>query len=137
MEKGHQVPAGRHPQSEKVDMAERRHMLDEAIAIGHRELDSLVAGDVFEAERFARSREEILDAAVRGLSKDNLELLADKLVEMKSLHDEITGEARKLRQTLKNDLTSMKRQNRRIAGYSFGAGNMSRLAKERFLNKKG
>jgi hypothetical protein len=118
-------------------MAARSRMLDEAITIGRRELDSLLAGDVYEAERMAHSREQLLDEAVRGLSGDSLELLADKLVEMKSLHDRITGEAKKLRQTLKQDLTSMKRQNRRISGYSFGAGNMPRLAKERFVNKKG
>lgn len=112
-------------------------MLDEAIIIGHQELDFLVAGDVYAAERLAQSRERILDEAVRGLSGDNLDLLAEKLVEMKSLHDKITGEARKLRQSLKQDLTSMKRQNKRIAGYSYGAGNLPRLAMERFVNKKG
>ncbi|WP_316899929.1 hypothetical protein [Pseudodesulfovibrio indicus] len=118
-------------------MSQRSRMLEEAMSIGRRELDSLVAGDVYEAERLARTREHILDEAVFGLSKENLALLADKLVEMKSLHDEITGEARRLRETLGNDLKSMKKQNRRIAGYSFGAGNVSRLAKERFVNKKG
>ncbi|EGB14011.1 hypothetical protein DND132_0796 [Pseudodesulfovibrio mercurii] len=118
-------------------MAERSRMLDEALAIGRKELHSLMAGDVFEAERLARSREEILDRAVDGLAGENLEPLADRLVEMKSLHDRITDEARTLRQSLKKDLSSMKRQNRRIAGYSFGAGNMPRLAKERFVNKKG
>jgi len=118
-------------------MARRSSMLDEAITIGRKELDFLVAGDVFEAERMAHSREQLLDQAMSGLSGDNLKLLADKLVEMKSLHDEITGEAKKLKQSLKRDLTNMKTQNRRIAGYSYGAGNMPRLAKERFLNKKG
>ncbi|WP_207259723.1 hypothetical protein [Desulfovibrio sp. Huiquan2017] len=118
-------------------MASRAHMLDEAISIGQKELHSLQAGDVFEAERLARSRERLLDEAVNGLSGEHLKQLADKLVEMKSLHDRITGEARSLRQSLKQDLGSMKRQNRRIAGYSFGAGNMPRLAKERFVNKKG
>ena len=112
-------------------------MLDEAITIGRRELDFLMAGDVYEAERLAHSREQLLDEAVNGLSGDNLKVLADKLVEMKSLHDRITGEAKKLKQSLKQDLTSMKRQNQRISGYSFGAGNMPRLAKERFINKKG
>ncbi|MEZ7195919.1 hypothetical protein [Pseudodesulfovibrio karagichevae] len=118
-------------------MARRIRMLDEAISIGLRELEFLVAGDVYAAERLAHSREQLLDEAMLGLSGDNLKLLADKLVEMKSLHDEITGEARKLRQSLKQDLTSMKRQNKRIAGYSYGAGNLPRLAKERFINKKG
>ena len=117
-------------------MAQRSRMLDEALVIGRRELDLLMAGDVLEAEKLAVSREEILEEAIKGLSRENLESLADKLVEMKSLHDEITGEARKLCQSLKKDLTSMKRQNRRIAGYSYGAGNMPRLAKERFVSKK-
>lgn len=111
-------------------------MLDEALLIGRRELNLLMAGDVLEAEKLAASREQILEEAIKGLSRENLETLADKLVEMKSLHDEITGEARKLCQALKKDLTSMKRQNRRISGYSYGAGNMPRLAKERFVSKK-
>ncbi|WP_319585178.1 hypothetical protein [uncultured Pseudodesulfovibrio sp.] len=118
-------------------MARRSRILDQAIDIGRRELDFLVAGDVYEAERLAQSREQLLEEAVNGLSGDNLKQLADKLVEMKSLHDQITGEARRLKQSLKQNLTSMKRQNKRISGYSFGAGNMPRLARERFLNKKG
>jgi Ni,Fe-hydrogenase I large subunit len=118
-------------------MARRSRMLDEALAIGRQELDLLVAGDVFEAEKMARSREQLLSDAMSGLSGDNLKRLADRLVEMKTLHDRITGEAKKLKQALKQDLSSMKRQNRRISGYSFGAGNMPRLAKERFINKKG
>ena len=117
-------------------MAERSRKLDEALLIGRRELDFLIAGDVFAAEKLAHSRELILEEAVKGLSRENLESLADKLVDMKSLHDEITGEAKKLHKTLKQDLTSMKQQNRRIAGYSYGSGNMPRLAKERFVSKK-
>ncbi|BDQ36611.1 hypothetical protein SYK_09710 [Pseudodesulfovibrio nedwellii] len=117
-------------------MTARSHMLDEALSIGRRELGCLTEGDVFGAEKLAYDRERILDEAIGDLSRDNLEILADKLVEMKSLHDEITDEARKLHRSMKQDLTSMKRQNRRIAGYSYGSGNMPRLAKERFLNKK-
>lgn len=118
-------------------MAARRQMIDEAISIGRRELDFLAAGDVFEAEKLSKDRERIIDEAIAGLDRGNLEKLADKLVEVKSLHDEITGEARRLHATLKKDLVGMKRQNKRIAGYSFGSGNHSRLAKERFISKKG
>ncbi len=117
-------------------MAARRQMLEEALSIGRRELGFLTAGDVFEAERLSKDRERILDQAIEGLDRNNLEILADKLVEMKSLHDEITGEARKLHSSLKSDLANIKKQNKRIAGYSFGAGNMPRLAKERFISKK-
>ncbi|NDV19015.1 hypothetical protein GO013_06230 [Pseudodesulfovibrio sp. JC047] len=117
-------------------MTARSLMLDKALSIGRRELGCLSEGDVFAAEKLAHDRERILDEAIGDLSRESLQVLADKLVEMKSLHDEITDEARRLRETLRQDLTSMKRKNRRIAGYSYGAGNMPRLAKERFLNKE-
>ena len=118
-------------------MTARRQMIDEALSIGRKELGCLTQGDVFEAEKLSKDRERILDEAIGDLDPKNLSELADKLVEMKSLHDEISGEAKRLHATLKNDLVSMKRQNRRIAGYSFGAGNMPRLARERFISKKG
>ncbi|QJB58075.1 hypothetical protein [Pseudodesulfovibrio sp. zrk46] len=118
-------------------MSARRQMLDEALSIGRRELGFLTEGDVFEAEKLSKDRERILDEAIRDLDQDNLKKLADKLVEMKSLHDEITDEARRLHSSLRNDLANIKKQNKRIAGYSFGSGNMPRLAKERFVHKKG
>lgn len=117
-------------------MTARSQMLDKALGIGRQELSCLVEGDVFEAEKLARDRERFIDEAIAGLDKENLNQLAEKLVEMKNLHDEITGEARRLHASLKKDLTSMKKQNRRIAGYSYGSGNMPRLARERFLSKK-
>lgn len=117
-------------------MTARSHMLDEALSIGRRELACLSDGDVFEAEKLSKDRERILDEAIGDLSRENLQVLADKLVAMKDLHDEITGKARELHSSLKNDLSSMKRQNKRIAGYSYGSGNMPRLAKERFVSKK-
>jgi len=136
MEKGYQADSRRHSHLQEVDMSARRQMLEEAMSIGRRELCFLTEGDVFEAEKLSRDRERILDEALGGLDKENLEKLADKLIEMKSLHDEITGEARKLHCSLKKDLCSMKKQNRRISGYSFGSGNMPRLARERFLSKR-
>lgn len=118
-------------------MATRSQMIDEAMSIARRELGCLEEGDVFEAERLSKDRERILDDAIAGLDKEHLAILADKLVEMKSLHDDITGEARKLHASLKFDLGNIKKQNKRLAGYSFGAGNMPRMARERFINKKG
>ena len=118
-------------------MSARRRMMDEALSIGRRELGCLTEGDVFEAERLSKDRERILDEAIGDLDRERLEELADKLVEMKSLHDEISEEAKRLHGTLRNDLVSIKQQNRRISGYSFGAGNQPRLAKQRFIHKKG
>ena len=118
-------------------MSARRRMMDEALSIGRRELGCLTEGDVFEAERLSKDRERILDEAIGDLDRERLEELADKLVEMKSLHDEISSEAKRLHGTLRQDLVSIKQQNRRISGYSFGAGNLPRLAKQRFIHKKG
>ena len=118
-------------------MSARREMIDQALSLGRRELGCLAEGDVYEAEKLSKDRERILDEAIGDLDRENLKELADKLVEMKSLHDEISDEAKRLRTSLRENLVSMKKQNRRIAGYSFGAGNMPRLAKERFIHKKG
>ena len=118
-------------------MTARRQMLDEALSLGRKELGCLTEGDVFEAERLSKDRERILDEAIGDLDRENLEELADKLVEMKSLHDEISDEAKRLRSSLRENLVSMKKQNRRITGYSYGAGNMPRMARERFIHKKG
>jgi len=117
-------------------MTVRSHMLDEALSIGRKELACLSDGDVFEAEKLAKDRERILDDAIGDLSRENLQALADKLVEMKYLHDEITGKARELHSSLKKDLSSIKKQNKRISGYSYGSGNVPILAKERFISKK-
>ena len=117
-------------------MAARREMLDQALSIGRRELGFLADGDVFEAEKLAKDRERILDEAINDLDRAHLEQLSDKLVEMRSLQNDITDEAPKLHSSLKQDLLSMRKQNKRIAGYSFGAGNMPRLARQRFINKK-
>jgi hypothetical protein len=118
-------------------MSARRKMIEEALSIGRKELGCLVEGDVFEAEKLSKDRERILDEAIHDLDRSNLELLADKLVEMKSLQDEITGEAKKLHASLRVNLTNIRKQNKRFAGYSFGSGIMPRLAKQRFLNRKG
>lgn len=118
-------------------MATRSRMLDEVLEIGRRELDYLAGGDVFEAEKLSRDRDRILDEALRGLSGGNLRKLADKIVAVKDLQDKLTTKARELHTTLRQDLTSLKRQNKRMAGYSFGSGNMPRLATQRFVNKKG
>lgn len=117
-------------------MSTRRQMIDEALVLGRKELGCLTEGDVFEAEKLARDRERILDEAIGDLDRVNLETLADKLIEMKKLHSEITGEARRLHTSLRDDLANIRQQNKRISGYSLGAGNVPRLAKMRFLDKK-
>lgn len=118
-------------------MAERRQLLNEALNIGRRELGSLIDGDVFEADRLAQDRERLLDQAIADLGRDDLQSLADELVEMKNLHAEITSQARKLHASLKHDLLNMRKQNRRFSGYSRGAGNMPSLARDRFISKLG
>lgn len=137
METSHQTSSGRRPGEQEVDMAARSEMLDQALSIGRRELGCLTEGDVFEAEKLARDRERIIDEAIADLDGILLEKLADKLVEVKNLHDEITDEARKLHSSLKHDLANIKKQNNRISGYSYGAGNMPSMNRERFIHKKG
>ena len=112
-------------------------MLLEALEIGRKELAVLKVGDVSEAERLAHQRESRLASAVAGLERDSLQSLADELVELKQLQVVIVGEARELRERIRVNLIDMRKQTKRISGYSRGAGNTGRYAVERFVNKKG
>ena len=117
-------------------MSARSRMLDEALDIGRRELACLSEGDVAEAQKLFMDRDRILNDALRGLSDGNRRELADKLVEMSKLQNELSGRAKELHANLRQDLTKLKRETKRISGYSFGSGNMPRLATRRFVNKK-
>ncbi|MDD4952520.1 MAG: hypothetical protein PHV85_08230 [Desulfovibrionaceae bacterium] len=110
--------------------------LDQAIEIGHKELDSLEAGDVEQAERLARSRGGLTEKAFEIREGVSVEALLDKLTELRSLQGEITGEARRLHASLKADLLKIKREGRRHSAY-YGAGAAGHLAQSRFVSKKG
>ncbi len=118
-------------------MTERRQLLDEALSMGRAELKHLVAGEVMEAEKLAMARSRKAEQAIHGIDKTALQELADQLVELGSLQEELTNEATKLKETVKQELINLKKQTRRFAGYKVGAGYVRPgLKRPRFISKK-
>jgi len=112
-------------------------MLDEALAVGKEELRQLMRGKVDEAQRLAFTRGGILERAVAGVPEETLDSVGDKLIALKELHDKIVDEAKSLQLHVRKDLTNLKKQTKRLAGYSIGSGNVPLKAKQRFVDKRG
>lgn len=118
-------------------MTERRQLLDEALSMGRAELQHLVAGEVMEAEKLAMARSRKAQQAVHGIDQTTLDELADQLMELGSLQEELTSEARKLQETVKQELINLKKQSRRFSGYKIGAGfTRHGFNRSRFISKK-
>ncbi|MBN2141617.1 MAG: hypothetical protein PHV85_08600 [Desulfovibrionaceae bacterium] len=110
--------------------------LDRAIELGRKELDSLKAGDVEQAERLARSRGGLTEKALEVRQGVSVEALVDKLTELRSLQGRITGEARRLHASLKADLLKIRKEGRRHSAYH-GAVAAGHGVQSRFVSKKG
>ena len=98
-------------------MSESLKLLDKALELGHRELESLNAGDVHVTHDLARQRGELVAEAWKHNQEMDVELLMDKLKQLKVLQGQLTVEAKRLHETLKNDLAKAKQENKRISGY--------------------
>lgn len=105
--------------------------------MGRAELRHLEAGEVMEAEKLAMARSIKAEQAMHGADKPTLQELADQLMELGKLQEELTDEARKLRETVKQELINLRRQSKRFAGYRAGAGFIRPgLRTPRFVSKK-
>ncbi len=115
-------------------MTSPEQIVDRAMALGERELESLQARDVDQAALLAEERFPIMEE-VLGLSAgpDQTNLL-DKLVRLKHLQGRLTAEARKLHAALKADLGRTQAETRRMAGYS---GSARKLPTNVYVNKRG
>ncbi|WP_147821158.1 hypothetical protein [Salidesulfovibrio onnuriiensis] len=118
-------------------MTERRQLLDEALCMGRAELQHLVAGEVQEAEKLAMARSRKAQQAIHGIDKVTLQELADQLIALGSLQEELTSEAKKLQDTVKQELMNLRKQSRRFSAYKVGAGYVKHgFNRSRFLSKK-
>ena len=117
-------------------MANVAEMLDEAIRLGQNELGCLEKGDVDRAEQFAGDRAELTENAMAQSASDDLDVLFEKLSQLKNLHGRITGEAERLRERLKADMQRIRREGKRHKGYGGAVRGVS-MVRNRFLNKTG
>lgn len=115
-------------------MSSPEHILEQALALGERELESLAARDVDQAARIADERFAIMEK-VLGIGADpGQRHLLDKLTRLKHLQGRLTAEAKKLHAALKADLSRTQAETRRMAGYS---GNVHHRPTNVYLNKRG
>jgi hypothetical protein len=93
------------------------NFIDMALEVGERELASLLAGDIEEAERLAFDRGKLMEQAWRMRESDKVSQLRDKLMRLQSLQGQLSSEAKRLHETLKKDLKRAKQENERLSGY--------------------
>lgn len=117
-------------------MGDSAKLLDRAIEMGERELGFLASGDVDNAERLAHDRGEITNRAVAEREGVDLDVLLDKLTQLKQLQGRISSEARRLHASLQQDLKQARQETKRFSAYS-GAHKPAPLIRNRFLNKEG
>ena len=114
-------------------------LLDQAIQMGHEELAHLAAGDVDRAEELAFGRDNVLNVA---LSEDSLaepaaqslDVLLDKLTELKDLQARIIDEATRLQQDIGAQIRRFGLEQKRHAGYGCAVRPVPRI-KSRFISR--
>lgn len=115
-------------------MADSMTFLEEALEVGREELEHLINGRDEEAQSAAHRRGELMDRAWRNRQDADLQALLLKLKELQSQQGRLTGEARKLHETLRRDLAKAKQENKRLAAYH-GSVRPPAVA-SRFLSKR-
>ncbi|CCO23892.1 hypothetical protein [Maridesulfovibrio hydrothermalis] len=117
-------------------MAETLNLLDQALDIGHEELQYLVAGEVDEASDAAERRGFLTTKALETKESVSLDQILDKLNKLKNLQGQLTSEAKKLHASLKSDIGRVKKENVRFKGYGSVVRGAS-LMPNRYINKVG
>lgn len=102
-------------------------LIDRAIELGRQELEHLRAGDVDKAEELAFGRDEIMDkalghqdltdASLPGEADQTLDMLVNRLMELKNLQANIIEEAKRLQNTIRDDIRRADQEQKRHKGY--------------------
>ncbi|WP_461211429.1 hypothetical protein [Desulfocurvus sp. DL9XJH121] len=119
-------------------MSECLSLLDQALDLGERELEFLDAGDVDSLDTTVKERRRLIEEAdrLRGEESVDVDLLVEKLHKLRSMQSALTTKARSLHETLTDDLSRIRREGRRLAGYG-KASKITPLFGRRFMSKKG
>lgn len=118
-------------------MANSLELLDQALEMGRRELETLTSGEVDGTDVSSLERGRLLEQAWEMRHCVDLDAFQKKLLQLQSLQGELTTEARKLHASLKEDMKHIKAQGRRMAGYGQAARMTPRAGTSRFLSRHG
>lgn len=121
-------------------MSQCLNLLDQALDLGRRELETFESGDTETLHECSAERARLIEEAcglreAAGESVDVDELL-DKLRQLKAMQTTLSAKARKLHDSLTDDLMRMKREGRRLAGYG-KASKITPLFGRRFIRRRG
>jgi hypothetical protein len=119
-------------------MPECLSLLDQALDLGEQEMEFLEAGDVDGLSDAATERRRLIEEAerLRGTERVDVDLLVEKLQKLRSMLSSLTARARTLHETLTDDLSRIRREGRRLAGYG-KASKITPLFGRCHLSKKG
>ena len=92
--------------------------MDEALRLGSKELASLQAGEVEEAEMYAQKRIALVREAGQFFQAGIAQDFKEKLVEMQNMQLHLTNEAKKLYATLQEEFRQGKQNARQQRAYS-------------------
>jgi len=99
-------------------MSDRLTLLDEALALGDKELQLLAAGQFEDVGRVAQDRSRLVVEAVEGAQPVDLNLFHDKLLQLSALQGRLTEEAKRLHESVRLELLRTKKESERISGYA-------------------
>ena len=102
-------------------MAEARDSYERIMSLCREELASIGEGDTERLCSVLLEREEAIGMYMSDASARQDEAFLDKLEQIRDMNGMLRHEARKLHQSLKEELLKLRRENRRIAGYRNGA----------------
>jgi hypothetical protein len=109
--------------------------LDEALDLSRMELSMLTEGDVEQAEILAQDRGRLMDMAWRGRNRISQDQFLKKMEHLKTMHDSVQLEARRLHKLLKDDLMRVRKQGQFLSGYRPNASAV--MPEARFVSKQG
>lgn len=102
-------------------MAEARDSYERIMSLCREELASIGEGDTERLCSVLLEREEAIGMYMSDASARQDEAFLDKLEQIRDMNAMLRHEARKLHQSLREELLKLRRENRRIAGYRNGA----------------
>jgi len=109
-------------------------LLDQALALGEKELSRLRAGEVDDTQAMAQERERLINLAWGGADSSMSASVKEKLLLLQEQQKQLTGEARRLHAILSQNLKDARQQTTRFSGYAKTV-RPGRLA-SRFINKQ-
>ena len=115
-------------------MSDALTLLDEALELGRKELALLADGDVDGVWEASQARGQLLDQAWRERDGVDVDQLLGKLKRLRELQGQMTSDAKRLRDDLREDLARVRQEGKRFSGYA-SATKVTPLA-SRFVSKK-